>query len=167
MTAHLLLGLLGVLSVLWVPGPDLAPAPGPVCGSVAVAVATQDLQGTAEADRLYRDRRTSESLAVLDKLNLEIMRLSRVTRWVARRFMGNPALKGSSWEQARYYLQRAVELEGDVMVYRLDLARLYQTRGEASRARAQLDTLLSFPLREPFDVLSAAEATALLKRVRR
>jgi tetratricopeptide (TPR) repeat protein len=102
---------------------------------------------------------------VLGKLNMEVMGLSGVARWVARRFMGNPALEYSSWEKARDHLERAVELDGDVVVYRLDLARLYRERGEFVLAREQIDTLLGFPVREPFDEQSFAEAEALRDRL--
>jgi regulator of microtubule dynamics protein 3 len=98
---------------------------------------------------------------VLGKLNFEVMDLSGVARWVARSFMGNPALENSSWKKARSHLERAVELDGSVVIYRLDLARYYENRGEGSLAREQIARLLSFPLREPFDSLSFEEARVL------
>jgi len=102
---------------------------------------------------------------VLGRVNYEVMDLSRVARWVARNFMGNPALEDSSWEKARSYLERAVELDGDVVVHRLDLARLYARRGEDELARGQIVALLGLPVREPFDEQLFEEAEALNEKL--
>lgn len=99
---------------------------------------------------------------VLGKLHFEIADMSGFTRFMARSFMGNSALDGASWEDARYHLERAVELDPAMMVYRLDLARLYKKRDLKEESRAQILALLDLPARSPFDEEMVREARELL-----
>ena len=100
---------------------------------------------------------------VLGKLHFEIMDMSGFTRFMARSFMGNSALNGASWEDAQYHLERAVDIDPAMMVYRLDLARLYKERDEKEASREQLFALLDLPARSPFDEQMVREARELLE----
>ena len=73
---------------------------------------------------------------LLGRVNYEVMDLPRVSRFLARRLVGNRALHESSWDSAELHLRRAVELWPDNVLFQLDLGELYQRRGREEEARA-------------------------------
>ena len=72
---------------------------------------------------------------LLGRVNYEIMDLSLVERFLARRLVSNQALQESSWESAALHLRRAAELEPASVLFWLDLGQFYLRRGREDDAR--------------------------------
>ena len=98
----------------------------------------------------------------LGKLNFEVMRLSAFERFLARIFLGNDALRLTSWENALAFNTRAVELDPTNPSFRLDLGVVHLFRGRYEEAARELQSVLDLPLRHPGDVLYQREASELL-----
>lgn len=81
------------------------------------------------------------ALHIMGLWNAEVMRLGRVERFFARSLLGGGSFRHASWNEAARYLERAVAIEPDVIVHRLDLARIYLDVGSVERAREQLDSI--------------------------
>lgn len=79
------------------------------------------------------------ALHVMGLWNAEVMRLPGVSRFVARRFLGGQVLSEASWEPAGRYLDRAVAVEPERSVHRLDLGMILRDRGKLDGAHAQFD----------------------------
>lgn len=102
---------------------------------------------------------------ILGRWNAEIMRLSGLTKFFARNFLGGGVFDQASWEGAVGNMEKAVELNPKRIYHRLDLAEVYIDRGRYSDARAQLTAIASLPLTDPLDSRYQAEAAALLAKI--
>jgi regulator of microtubule dynamics protein 3 len=102
---------------------------------------------------------------VLGRWNAEIMRLSGLSRFFAKSFLGAGIFSQASWEEAIRNLQKAVELDPGRIYHRLELARVYADRKRYQEARDQLGWIGSLPDREPLDPLYRERAAALAKRI--
>ena len=90
----------------------------------------------------------------------EVSDLNFLERAVVRTVYGG--LPDASFEQAVRDFQRAIELE-DVRFHHLELAKTYLKMDRSTDARAQLETVLDLPAREPFADRYAKEARGLLE----
>jgi tetratricopeptide (TPR) repeat protein len=102
---------------------------------------------------------------VLGRWNAEIMRLSGLSRFFAKSFLGAGIFSQASWEEAIRNLQKAVELDPTRIYHRLELARVYADRKRYQEARDQLGRIVSLPDRELLDPLYRERAAALAKRI--
>jgi Tfp pilus assembly protein PilF len=102
---------------------------------------------------------------VLGRWNAEIMRLSGVSRFVARRFLGARVFDQASWDGAIGNMERAVALDPRRIVHHLDLAEIYMDRKRWSDARTQLEAIESLPVRDFLDPKYKDSATARLKKI--
>ena len=102
---------------------------------------------------------------VLGRWNAEIMRLSRLSRFFAKSFLGAGIFGQASWEEAIANLQKAVELDPERIYHRLELARVYADRKRFQEALDQLGRIQSMPDREPLDPLYRERAVELAKRI--
>lgn len=102
---------------------------------------------------------------VLGRWNAEIMRLSGLSRFFAKSFLGAGIFKQASWEAAIANLQKAVELDPTRIYHRLELARIYADRKRYQEARDQLSQIDALPDRELLDPLYRDRAAALAKRI--
>jgi tetratricopeptide (TPR) repeat protein len=102
---------------------------------------------------------------VLGRWNAEIMRLSGLSRFLAKRFLGAGIFRQASWEEAIANMQRAVELDPARIYHRLELARIYADRKRYQEARDQLGRIEALPDRELLDPLYRERAAALAKRI--
>ena len=102
---------------------------------------------------------------VLGRWNAEIMRLSGLSRFFAKSFLGAGIFKQASWEAAIANLQKAVELDPARIYHRLELARIYADRKRYQEARDQLSRIDALPDRELLDPLYRDRAAALAKRI--
>jgi tetratricopeptide (TPR) repeat protein len=102
---------------------------------------------------------------VLGSLNVEVMKMSRVKRFIARGILGNRAFRDTSWENAEFFLQRAVELAPGFAMSRLDLGRAYFYQEKFQAARLEFEMLLSQELRDPTDLAFHNEAGSYLARI--
>ena len=124
--------------------------------------------------RLIRDeaRRTIEldprhdgAYHVLGRWNAEIMRLSGLSRFFAKRLLGAGIFGEASWQQAVSNMEWAVALDPGRLYHRLELAQIYVDRKRYDDARAQLDTLAALPDREIMDSAYRRQAAELPKRI--
>jgi tetratricopeptide (TPR) repeat protein len=102
---------------------------------------------------------------ILGRWNAEIMRLSGLSRFFARSFLGAGIFREASWEAAIANLQRAVELDPARIYHRLELARIYADRKRYQEARDQLGQIEALPDRELLDPVYRERAAALAKRI--
>jgi tetratricopeptide (TPR) repeat protein len=102
----------------------------------------------------------------LGRVYLEIMSVGGVTRMLGRTFVRGDALTEASWERAEHHLRRAVALDPQSAMYRLDLARFLVARGSRSEARAALEDVVRIGGDRPTERPFVAEARRLLDRAR-
>jgi tetratricopeptide (TPR) repeat protein len=102
---------------------------------------------------------------ILGRWNAEIMRLSGLSRFFAKSFLGAGIFREASWEAAITNLQRAVELDPARIYHRLELARVYADRKRYQEARDQLGQIEALPDRELLDPVYREHAAALAKRI--
>ncbi len=88
---------------------------------------------------------------ILGRWNAEIMRLSGLSRFFARNFLGAGIFKEASWKNAIANMQKAVELDPGRIYHHLELARIYADRKRPADAAAQLHAVESLPARELMD----------------
>jgi hypothetical protein len=92
------------------------------------------------------------ALHVLGMWHAEVMRLSSIQRFVAKQFLGGAIFAEANWHDGQRLLERAVALDPQRIVHRLDLARILRDRGDATGARAQYDWIALAPAIEYNDV---------------
>ncbi len=102
---------------------------------------------------------------VLGRWNAEIMRLSGLTRFLAKSFLGAGVFREASWQAAIDDLEKAVNLNPSRIYHHLDLAEVYVDRERYSEARVQLEAVAGLPLGDPQDEQYKREAADLLRRI--
>ncbi|MDF1504189.1 hypothetical protein [Roseisolibacter sp. H3M3-2] len=120
---------------------------------------------THALEALRIDPRHPGALHVMGMWNAEIMRLSGVTRFMAKNFLGGKVFDSASWDEAQRYLEQAVAVEPDKLVHRVDLAEIYADRKNTAKAREQVDFVLKAPAAEANDAKYKRQAEALAKRL--
>jgi len=91
------------------------------------------------------------ALHVMGVWNAEVMRLSAMQRFIARKFLGGEVFGEASWGNAQRDLERAVAVEPGRIVHHLDLGLILRDRGDAAGARAQLDWIARAPVTDVND----------------
>ena len=115
-----------------------------------------------EAQRtLALDPRHDGAYHILGRWNAEIMRLSGLSRFLAKRLLGAGVFGEASWEGAVSNMERAVELDPGRLYHRLELAEIYADRKRYDDARAQLSALAALPDREIMDSVYRRQAEEL------
>ena len=104
---------------------------------------------------------------ILGRWNAEIMRISGLSRFFAKTFLGAGVFGQASWGRAIANMQKAVELDSGRIVHRLELARMYADRKRLSDAEAQLHAVESLPTREIMDSAYKQQAAELRRRITR
>ena len=97
-------------------------------------------------DALKYDSLHPGALHVLGRWNAEIMRLSGISRFVARNFLGGDVFSEASWDRAVSYMEKSVKADPTRLVHHLDLAQIYRDRdsdGDRARARAQFEFVIN------------------------
>lgn len=102
---------------------------------------------------------------ILGRWNAEIMRLSGLSRFFAKRFLGAGIFGKASWEEAIADMERAVELDPGRLYHRLELAEIYVDRRRYDEARAQLQEIGRLPNRELMDDEYRLQARELERRI--
>lgn len=104
---------------------------------------------------------------VLGAWHAEIKRLSGITRFAARTFLGADFMSRAAWDSAATHLERAVALEPNYIHHRLELAEIYVDLERYADAVTQLEAIPTLPTRDVLDDDHRAAAAALLERVRK
>ena len=102
---------------------------------------------------------------VLGRWNAEIMRLSGLSRFLARQFLGASVFSLASWDGAITNLERAVEIDPRRIVHRLDLAGVYVDRKRYDDARRELEALDTLPIHDFNDPAYKTDGAALLRKI--
>ncbi len=120
-----------------------------------------------EAQRaLALDPRHDGAYHILGRWNAEIMRLSGLSRFFAKRILGAGIFGDASWEGAVSNMERAVALDPGRLYHRLELAEIYADRKRYDDTRSQLGELAALPDREIMDSVYRERAVALETKIR-
>ena len=90
-------------------------------------------QEALEALRL--DSLNAGALHIMGRWHANIMRLSGMSRFIARNLLGGRIFSEANWRDATAYLERAAALEPDRVVHKLELASVYADNDNTARAR--------------------------------
>jgi tetratricopeptide (TPR) repeat protein len=102
---------------------------------------------------------------VMGRWNAEIMRLSGLTRFFAKTFLGGAIFNEASWDHAIEYMSKAVELAPESIYHHLDLAEIYIDRGKYDEARHHLEQVEALPVIDVMDPVYKENGAVLLKRI--
>jgi len=102
---------------------------------------------------------------ILGRWNAETMRLSGISRFFARNFLGAGVFKQASWKKAIANMEKAVELDPGRIYHRLELARIYADRKRGADAGAQLHLVESLPVREAVDSIYKRQGADLRRKL--
>lgn len=98
----------------------------------------------AEAlEALKYDANHPGALHVMGVWNAEVMRLNGISRFLAKNVLGGRVFGEASWDKAVSYMERAVAVDPDRIVHRLDLGKIYADIGDKAKARTQLELVVS------------------------
>ena len=106
------------------------------------------------------------AMHIMGVWNAEIMRLSGVTRLVARTLLGGAIFSEASWNSAVKYIDQSVAIDPDRTVHHLDQARIYRDVGRKADARAAYETAIKCPLVESNDEMYKKAAAAELRELK-
>jgi len=102
-------------------------------------------------------------LHVMGMWNAEVMRLSGLTRMLAKNFLGGKIFGSASWAEAKRYMEESVANEPDRIVHHVDLAGVYRDTGDKAKARAEWQAVMKLPNRDYNDRYYKGEADAGLR----
>jgi tetratricopeptide (TPR) repeat protein len=102
---------------------------------------------------------------VMGRWNAEIMRLSGLSRFFAKTFLGGKIFNAASWDSATVYMEKALAVSPDNIYHHLDLAEIYIDRDRYSEARIHLNQVESLPVYDVMDPAYKERAASLLKRI--
>lgn len=108
------------------------------------------------------------ALHVLGRWNAEIMRLSGLSRFFAKNFLGGDVFSEASWDKAVDYMEKSVKQDPTRLVHHLDLAEIYRDRdadGDRERAREQLQFVINGKPLDYNDKFYKQQAEAELKKL--
>lgn len=115
---------------------------------------------------LALDSANAGALHVMGMWHANIMRLNGFTRFMAKNILGGKTFDEANWKDATAMLERAVMLEPDRIVHRLDLAAVYRDRHEDAKAREQYQTALRLKQLEYNDRFYQQQADRELREMR-
>jgi len=93
------------------------------------------------------------------------MRLSGLSRFYAKRFLGAGIFDKASWEEAISNLEKAVELDPGRVYHRLELAEILADQKHYAAARKELDQVAALPDRELMDPVYRRRAAELARKI--
>lgn len=102
---------------------------------------------------------------VMGRWNAEIMRLSGLTRFFAKTFLGGKIFNAASWDSATVYMEKAVAVSPENIYHRLDLAEIQIDRGQYTAARENLGRVETLPVYDVMDPTYQLRAASLLKKI--
>ena len=121
---------------------------------------------THALDALKIDPTHSGALHVMGKWNYEVLRLSGITRYLAKTFLGGKVFDSANWDDAQRFMEESTALDPGRVIHHLDLARVYAARGNKEKAREQYDAAIRGTPTDYNDRKYQAEAEEEIKNVR-
>jgi tetratricopeptide (TPR) repeat protein len=116
---------------------------------------------------LRYDPAHSGCLHIMGAWNAEVMRLSGLERFIARRLLGGRAFGTAGWAEAIRYMEAAVAAAPERIVHHTELAEIYTERGRIADARREYETALRLNVSDYNDSLYKAGARAAVDRMGR
>lgn len=93
-------------------------------------------------EALRLDSTNAGALHIMGRWHANIMRLSGVSRFIARNLLGGKVLSEANWKDAAAYLERAAALDPDRVVHQLELGSVYADSGDRTKARAAYEAAM-------------------------
>ena len=121
---------------------------------------------SAALEALKINPKNPAALHVMGKWNYEVLRLSGITRFMAKTFLGGKVFDSANWDDAQRYMEESVAVDPNRLVHHLDLARVYEARGNKEKAREQYEAVMKGPIGDFNDKKYQAEAAEEIKEVR-
>ena len=103
---------------------------------------------------------------VLGAWHAEVKRLSGITKFFAKTFLGGGYMGIASWDSAVVHLETSVAIRPDHIFHRLELAEVYIDIGEYTKARDQLERVIALPVGDVGDPRYKEAADRLLEEIR-
>ena len=117
-------------------------------------------------DALKINPKHSGALHVMGKWNYEVLRLSGLTRFLAKTFLGGKVFDSASWDDAQRFLEESAALDPGRVIHHLDLARVHVARGNTNKAREQYELAIKGTPSDYNDRKYQSEAADELKNLR-
>jgi tetratricopeptide (TPR) repeat protein len=114
-------------------------------------------------ESLKLDPKHPGALHVMGMWNYNVMKLSGMTRFMAKTFLGGKVFDSANWNDAQRYMEESVSVDPGRLVHHLDLARVYVARGNSAKAREQYELTARGTRTEYNDAHYQAEASEELK----
>jgi tetratricopeptide (TPR) repeat protein len=102
---------------------------------------------------------------ILGRWNAEIMRLPGLSRFFAKNFLGARVFNQASWDNAVFYMEKAVALDPGRIYHHVALADIYVDRKRLRDAGNQLRLVDSLPVREAMDTNYKQQAATVRQRL--
>jgi tetratricopeptide (TPR) repeat protein len=115
---------------------------------------------------LQHDPKHPGALHVMGMWNAEVMRLSGLSRMIAKTFLGGQIFGEASWKEAVRYMEESAAAEPGRLVHHLDLGQIYADVGEPAKAREQLELVVRGTPTEFNDRHYKTEAEQKLRELR-
>lgn len=113
-------------------------------------------------EALKYDSTNAGALHVMGRWHANVMRLSGVSRFVAKNILGGKVFNEANWKDAAAYLERAAALEPDRVVHKLELATIYADTKAKDKARAMYQAAIATAPVEFNDARYVEQARAAL-----
>jgi tetratricopeptide (TPR) repeat protein len=117
-------------------------------------------------EALALDSTNTGALATMGLWHANVMRLSGVSRFLAKNLLGGKVFDEANWNDAQRFLERAVALDPDRVFLRVSLAGVLADRGDKTRARAEYETALRLKPAEFNDRHFQSQAEVSLRELR-
>ncbi|HUF26935.1 MAG TPA: hypothetical protein VMM18_08145 [Gemmatimonadaceae bacterium] len=117
-------------------------------------------------EALEHDPRHPGALHVMGVWNAEVMRLSGLSRTIARTFLGGGVFGEASWANAVSYMEQSVAVDPERLTHHLDLGKIYVDVGQTAKARAAFEAVIGGTATEYNDRFYKQEAEQALARLR-
>ena len=103
---------------------------------------------------------------VMGMWNAEVMRLSGLSRMIAKNFLGGQVFGEANWDNAVKYLEESVALEPNRITHRLDLAGVYTDRNQKPKAIELYEWIAKAPVTDFNDAKYKEQAAERLTRIK-
>ena len=121
---------------------------------------------TAALDALRISPKEPAALHVMGRWNFEVLKLSGLTRFMAKTFLGGKVFDSANWDDAQRYMEESVQVDPTRLIHHLDLARVYAARDNKVKAREQYELVIKGAVTDYNDRKFQAEAADEIKDVR-
>lgn len=114
---------------------------------------------------LARDPQNARAHGLMGRLEAGVLRMGRVTRWIATTLLGGDELKGATWEGAERHLVFAATRAPEVSDHHLQLAYLYKDTGRPGLEAVEVRQVLAMPATSPMEIAVLREAETLAREL--